>query len=87
MKIQIYGKTPCSYCDMAKSFLDRKGWQYEYTNLQSLAMSGEEGLKQANTVLQESGMKTVPIVKIDNIYIGGYDQLVAYVEGVEKREV
>jgi glutaredoxin len=45
----------------------------------------EMDLQAAKNILDESGMQSIPIVKIDNIYIGGYDQLEAYINGVEQR--
>jgi glutaredoxin len=79
MKIQIYGRPNCQWCMAATNFLDRRGWEYSYHNL--IQMEPIE----AKTILDESGMKTVPIVKVDDIYIGGYDQLEAYIHGIEQR--
>ena len=30
MKVTIYGKTRCSYCDAAKALCEQKGFDYEY---------------------------------------------------------
>lgn len=79
MDITIYGRPNCQWCMASTNFLKRRGWAYTYHNL--MAMEPID----AKTVLDESGMKSVPIVKIDNIYIGGFDQLEAYINGVEER--
>lgn len=81
MEINIYGRPNCQWCMAAKMLLDRKGWKYTYHNLMQMEPIDAQG------ILNESGMRTVPIVKVDNIYIGGYDQLEAYIRGVENREV
>lgn len=81
MKIEIYGRPNCQWCTAAVNFLKRRGWEYSYHNL--VAMEPNKALD----ILNESGMKTVPIVKVDNIYIGGYDQLEAYINGVEQRKM
>lgn len=81
MEINIYGRPNCQWCDAAKNLLDRKKWKYTYLDLIDLRP------EVRNEVLTESGMRTVPIIKVDNIYIGGYNQLEAYIRGVENREV
>lgn len=79
MKIEIYGRPNCQWCTAAQNYLKRKGWEFSYHNL--MAMEPNKSLD----IINGSGMKTVPIVKVDNIYIGGYDQLEAYIQGVEQR--
>lgn len=81
MQINIYGRPNCQWCMSATQLLDRKGWRYSYHDLYQMEPI------EAKTVLDESGMKSVPIVKVDNIYIGGYDQLEAYIRGVENRRI
>jgi len=81
MQINIYGRPNCSWCAAATHLLDRKGWKYSYHNLFDMEP------KQAQSVLDNSGMKTVPIIRIDDIYIGGFDQLEGYIRGVEQRQV
>lgn len=81
MVINIYGRPNCQWCMSATMFLDRKGWVYTYHNLMEMEP------KDAQTILDESGMRTVPIVKIDDMYIGGYDALEGYIRGVEERKV
>jgi glutaredoxin len=81
MRINIYGRPNCSGCEAAKTLLDRKGWDYTYHNMMEMKPY------DAQHVLNESGMRSVPIVKVDDIYIGGYDQLEAYIRGVEERKV
>ena len=35
-KIIIYSTDWCRYCDLAKMFLDKKGWMYEEINIEEL---------------------------------------------------
>lgn len=81
MIINIYGRPNCQWCMAATMFLDRKGWKYTYHNMMEMEP------REAQTILDESGMRTVPIVKIDNVYIGGYDALEGYIRGVEERKI
>lgn len=77
MRIRIYGRPNCSWCKAAKKFLDRKGYPYEYYDL--FAMEPAD----AKVVIGFSGMTSVPIVQIDEIYIGGYNALEGYINGKE----
>ena len=81
MNIKIYGRPNCQWCDAAKNLLDRKGYKYVYIDLIDMHPDNR------SEVLEASGMRTVPIVKIDNMYIGGYDNLDGYIRGVEERKV
>jgi len=77
MKIQIYGRSNCRFCDDAKALLDEKGIEYDYIDLVSML------LDHRREILRDSGMSTVPIVKVDEIYIGGYTQLEKYLAGLQ----
>jgi thioredoxin reductase (NADPH) len=69
MKIKIFGKENCPYCDFAKQLLDRVGEEYEYENA-----SSPETVSMIKETYGDS-ISTVPVVIVDGIYIGGYDQL------------
>jgi glutaredoxin 3 len=75
--ITIYGQPTCSKCRDAKALLERKNIDYTYHDLTEMEPA------QARAVIELSGMRTVPIVKVDEIYIGGYDQLEKYLNGKE----
>ncbi len=81
MNIIIFGRPNCQWCMAATNLLKLKGWKYTYHNLMEMEPY------DAQHILNESGMRSVPIVRVDDIYIGGYDQLEAYINGVENREV
>lgn len=68
MDITIYSKDACQQCDMAKMFLDMKG--YSYT------------LKKLNKDFTQDELKSLfptarsfPIIIIDEENIGGYREL------------
>ena len=81
MRINIYGRPNCQWCTAAQELLKMKGYVYEYINLFDMEPN------DARAVVTASGMKTVPIVQIDDIYIGGFDALEAYINGLEERNV
>lgn len=63
----IFGKPACPYCDRAKQILSKYNIEYTYVDL-SL---DEARLKQ----FKEQGFRTVPIIYIDDQYIGGFNEL------------
>ena len=68
MKIAVWSKPACVYCDMAKRVLDQKGLEY------TAVMLGEEFTRE-DVVAKFPNARTFPIIEIDNEYIGGYNEL------------
>lgn len=81
MVINIYGRPNCQWCTAATNLLDRKGWAYTYINLIDWLP------EDAREIVNESGMRSVPIVNIDGVYIGGFDALEQYIRNVEERQM
>jgi glutaredoxin len=73
MNIKIYGKPDCSYCRLAKGYLDRKGYSYEYVSI----VTSDDMEDLFETVSPH--IKTVPVVVIDDVWIGGYTELQKYI--------
>lgn len=71
--IQIYGKPACPSCTKAKQFCESRQLQYEYKSL-GTDYTREELLEQFPTA------RTVPQIIINSQKIGGYENLVKYVE-------
>jgi len=69
-KIIIYTKDICPYCNKAKALLQRKNAQYQEIKVISDEIK-EEMIKKSN------GRMTVPQIFIDDIHIGGCDDLCA----------
>lgn len=70
----VFGKVGCKYCQLAVQLLERKQLHYEYVDVSQEATKLEMVLllKSFNII-----PKTVPqIVLGDDIYIGGYQELV-----------
>ena len=68
-KIIIYSTDWCRYCDLAKMFLDKKGWKYEEINIEKLGCNRSK-------LLVVGKATTVPQIVIDGEPIGGYDDLI-----------
>lgn len=69
-KIIIYTSNRCSYCMMAKRLLDKKSITYSEINIHS-----ESGLLEE--MIKKSKRRTVPQIFIDDLHIGGFDDLYA----------
>jgi thioredoxin reductase (NADPH) len=68
-KVEIYTKSICAYCDMAKNFFDQKRISYEVYNADDPTIF-QEMLKR------NPAARTVPQIFIDDNLIGGYTDLV-----------
>jgi len=69
-KIDIYTKPYCPYCDRAKALLERKG-----AGFNEIVASNDPGLKAE--MQKRSGRLTYPQIFIDDLHVGGCDDLVA----------
>ena len=69
----IYGKKDCPFCAMAKEELKLRGMTYDYIALQEIG-------KTAREVTGRRDVKTVPQIYIEGEYVGGYDELMVYLD-------
>ena len=69
----IYGKKDCPFCAMAKEELKLRGMTYDYVDLQEIG-------KTAREVTGRRDVKTVPQIYIEGEYVGGYDELMVYLD-------
>jgi glutaredoxin 3 len=68
-KVEIYTKFACPYCVRAKHLLDDKGVAYDEHDVTMGGARREEMLERA------PGARTVPQIFINNVAIGGSDDL------------
>ncbi len=69
--IEIYSRTVCPYCTMAKRLLGNKGQEWEEINLDLNPERTDEMLERSG------GRMTVPQIFIDGELVGGFDDLAA----------
>ena len=67
--IEIYTTPNCSYCLRAKALLDHKGLSYKEIRVDRSDADKEEMVRRSG------GKRTVPQIFINNVSIGGYDDL------------
>jgi glutaredoxin 3 len=73
MDIEIYSKESCSFCTKAKDLLKIKKLPYTEKNVSDPEVK-EELLRRV------FGVKTVPQIFINGKHIGGYSDLVMYID-------
>lgn len=70
-KVEMYTTAICPYCVAAKNLLRSKGLEYTEQRVDSDA-------DQRATMLQRSGgRRSVPQIFVNDVHIGGFDDLVA----------
>ena len=72
MKIVVYSKPACQYCDKAKALLTRLGHNYT-EKVVTKDISLEEFFKELGKTV-----RTIPQIVIDEKHIGGYNELTEY---------
>jgi glutaredoxin len=65
--VKIYSTNVCGHCRRAKELLDKLGVEYTDYNVY------EDN--DAMAVMREMNFNTVPQISIDDVWIGGYDDL------------
>jgi glutaredoxin 3 len=68
VEIVIYTTRMCPYCIMAKRLLDKKGVRYTEIDVGSNPRLREE-------LIHKSRRRTVPQIYIDDLHVGGFDEL------------
>ena len=73
MKYKIYATQHCPFCTMAKSMLERKGYDFEYITLEA----GSEIIKEIKKNTQQLTVPLIFEVDDNNVekFIGGYTEL------------
>jgi glutaredoxin 3 len=69
-RIRLYTTQWCGYCLRAKALLDARGLVYE-----EISLDDDPAFRQ--TVYELGRRWTVPLVLIDGVPVGGYDELAA----------
>lgn len=68
MAIEVYSKNNCSFCDKAKQLLRTHGKDY-------LEYKLDEDFTREILLSKFPEAKTFPVIVVDGMNIGGYDQL------------
>ena len=72
-KIVVYSKAKCPYCTKATALLEHKKVQYY-----EIDITWDE--ERTQKLAMETNVRTVPYIFVDGKYIGGYSDLVKFVD-------
>ncbi|MGE0525591.1 MAG: glutaredoxin domain-containing protein [Bdellovibrionales bacterium] len=75
-KIVIYSKKLCPYCVRAKEFFKQKNIVFEEIDL-------TDNYDEIENLKKRTGHMTMPQIFIDDVFIGGYTDLVAKIDNGE----
>jgi len=72
-KVEIYTKSNCSYCEMAKQYFDSKNIEYTLHDV--------ENVETFNELLSRNpSARTMPQIFINDQLIGGYTDLIEWLK-------
>ncbi|MEL7022529.1 MAG: glutaredoxin 3 [Pseudomonadota bacterium] len=69
--ITVYSKDYCPYCTAAKALLEKKGVSFDLIDV------GKDPEQLSAMLDRSNGRRTVPQIFIDDIHVGGFDDLSA----------
>jgi glutaredoxin 3 len=75
-KVEIYTKGYCPFCTRAIALLEHKAVAFSAMNVEEIKIDGDMALRE-KMIARSSGGYTVPQIFIDDVHIGGCDELVA----------
>lgn len=78
-KIDIYTKAYCPYCSHALALLEQKQLAYPSLQVNEMSIDGDMALRE-KMITRSNGGYTVPQIFINDVHVGGCDQLVALEE-------
>ena len=73
--VEIYTKAYCPYCMRAQALLAEKSADFSGLTIQEIKIDGDMALREA-MITRSNGSYTVPQIFIDDVHIGGCDELV-----------
>ncbi len=75
-KVDIYTKAYCPYCTHAIALLEQKLLTHTTLQVEKISIDGDMALRE-KMIERSSGGYTVPQIFIDDVHVGGCDELVA----------
>ena len=64
--VKVYSTPTCPYCTMVKSWLEKKGIEYQDVNVAADQNAAQE-------IVSKTGQMAVPVTEIDGKFVIGYD--------------
>lgn len=79
MKAKIFSKVGCPYCVNAKRVLNSKNITFEEIMFDGVSVTKDSISKEVGR-----SISTLPQILIDGVYVGGYSELVTFLDGNKK---
>ena len=74
-KVEIYTKGYCPFCSHALALLEQKSATLSTLEIEQISIDGDMALRE-KMIARSNGSYTVPQIFINDVHIGGCDQLV-----------
>ena len=74
-KVEIYTKGYCPFCSHALALLEQKAVTLSTLKIEQISIDGDMALRE-KMIARSNGSYTVPQIFINDVHIGGCDQLV-----------
>ena len=79
MKAKVFSKVGCPYCVNAKRVLNSKNIPIEEIMFDGVSVTKDSISKEVGR-----SISTLPQILIDGVYVGGYSELVVFLDGNKK---
>ena len=68
MKVEIYGKPGCPYCERATELCERRGYAYAYHDIKA------DPARYGEFIARTRGAQTVPQIFVAGVLVGGFTE-------------
>ena len=75
-KVEIYTKAYCPFCSRAIALLEHKAADFPELTVEEISIDRDMALRE-KMIARSNGGYTVPQIFINDVHVGGCDQLVA----------
>jgi glutaredoxin 1 len=82
MKVKIYGRENCQYCEKAKELCQSKEIDFDYIDIREHEISKEQLGYLCGKVIE-----TVPQIFVDDKHVGGFTEFNELINAQEAREL
>jgi glutaredoxin 3 len=74
-RVKVFGTATCGWCRRAEALLERRHIVFE-----KIDVTGDPDAREA-LVEASGGRRTVPVIFVDGRVVGGYEELVRFLDG------
>jgi glutaredoxin len=78
--ITIYSKSECNYCSKAKVLLEEKKCNFSIINCDKFILENKDEFLSFIQEMNGKEYKLFPMVFDDDIFIGGYNEMIKYID-------